>query len=183
VDDLCVRFGQASEAPVLAYVATGLRYKEIALGALGRLDEQIVVAEGASERIGEALPPDALEQLRGVVARHADLVRWSVAVERALQRKVDGESGCVKWLERVSRSAAVVDRRAGRDGGSLLADDHDHARIVAGIVRALVGRAMLEMDQTVGRCGAAIDRVGVVLEQLACQLHVWLPSSRRGIAS
>lgn len=92
VDDLCVRFGQASERPVLSYVATGLRYKEIALGALGRLDEQIVVAEGASERILETLPGDASEEVRGLIGRHADLVRWSVDVERALQREPDGES-------------------------------------------------------------------------------------------
>jgi hypothetical protein len=91
VDDLCVRFGQASERPALLYVATGLRYKEIALGALGRFDEQIVVAEGASERMLEALPPDAPEEMRGLAARHADLARWAVDVERALKEEPDGE--------------------------------------------------------------------------------------------
>ena len=91
VDDLCVRFGEASERAVLANVALGLRQKEIALGELGRFDEQIVVAEGASERLLEALPGDASEQLRGVIARHADLVRWSVELEGALEEEPDGE--------------------------------------------------------------------------------------------
>jgi hypothetical protein len=91
VDDLCVRFGQASERPVLSNVVIGLRYKEIALGALGRFDEQIVVAEGASERMLEALPPDAPEEMRGLAARHADLARWAVDVERALKEESDGE--------------------------------------------------------------------------------------------
>jgi hypothetical protein len=91
VDDLCVRFGQASERAVLANVAIGLRYKEIALGALGRFDEEIVVAEGASERMLEALPGDAPEQLRDLIGRHADLARWSVEVERALKEDSGGE--------------------------------------------------------------------------------------------
>jgi hypothetical protein len=91
VDDLCVRFGGASERAVLANVALGLRHKEIALGELGLFDEQIVIAEGASERLLEALPPDAPERLRDHIARHADLVRWSVDVEGALKEERDGE--------------------------------------------------------------------------------------------
>jgi hypothetical protein len=91
VDDLCVRFGQASERPVLANVALGLRHKEMALGELGRFDEQIVVAEGASERLLEALPGGAPERLRDLIGRHADLLRWSVEVEGALKEEADGE--------------------------------------------------------------------------------------------